>query len=113
MKTNPVKSTSGRQAVGLSGAPKNTSSFSKTSGLRGRGRKKILDDDKFADLNMRPDDYINDDISMSWTGSASKRKSYSDDAESDSYEGTGYARGRMDSYDDELTNDPYETFRRG
>lgn len=117
MKTNNSNTPAGRKAVGLSSSlPSGASSKTKpVGGLRGRGRKKKLDDDdQFADLNMGWGATEQDDISSSWTGSTSRRKNYNDDEDADSYEGTGYARGRMDyDNDDDLNNDPYETFRRG
>jgi len=117
MKSNNTNNAVGRKAVGLSGAnlSKNSAGNVKPTGnLRGKGRKKNMDDDKFADLNMRLGADEEQDISASWTGSAARRRNYLDEDESESYEGSGYGRGRM-SYDndDELNNDPYETFRRG
>ncbi len=118
MKTNNSQNPAGRKATGLTGSTatnKVAGNVKTGSGLRGRGRKKkYTEDDEFADLNMGWEADEQNDISSSWTGSASRRKSYNDDEDSDSYEGTGYARGRMNyDSDDELSNDPYETFRRG
>ncbi|MGZ5304433.1 MAG: hypothetical protein ACXWDO_10000, partial [Bacteroidia bacterium] len=107
MKTNNSQNQVGRKAVGLSNNStpnKAAGSIKPTGGVRGRKKKVVDDDDKFADLNMGWGSTEQDDISSSWTGSTSRRKNYNDDEDSDSYEGTGYGRERMDD-DDELNND--------
>ena len=116
MKTNTPKNTGGRKAVGLSGNNPSTSSSTgriKPAGAwRGRGKSKTFGEDDFADINRLGWNEEND-ISASWTGSTARRKNYNDDEDSDSYEGNGYTRGGSDAFNDELSNDPYESFRRG
>jgi hypothetical protein len=114
MKTNNTLKSEDRKAVGLAGTKSITAKKANIFGApRGRKKRVAKEDDDFADLNSNWDN--DDSLDTSWSGSISnRRKSYNDDDESDSYEGTGYARGRLGyDADDQLNNDPYETFRRG